>query len=97
MDQHVGKISCFDVVVSQEKGGCMPTHDSPRTPKPSTESHVPRRPPEVDQFVDRFLTTVCDTSRRYILEMLVPPGRAVCSGSEDGVLPQLMVGRRHSR
>src|SRR5947207_227025 len=50
MDQHVGKISRFDVVVSQEKGGCMPTHDSPRTPKPSTESHVPRRPPEVDQF-----------------------------------------------
>ena len=74
MDLHVGKISRFDVVVSQEEGGCMSTHDSPRTPKPSTESHVPRRPPEVDQFVDRFLTTVCDTSRRYILEMLVPPG-----------------------
>jgi DNA-binding transcriptional ArsR family regulator len=34
---------------------------------------VPRRPPEVDKFVDTFLSTVCDTSRRYILELLAIP------------------------
>lgn len=31
------------------------------------------RPPEVDKFVDAFLSTVCDTSRRYILELLATP------------------------
>ena len=50
----------------------MTTHDSPRTPEQTGENQFPRRPVEVDQFVDRFLTIVCDTSRRYILEMLVP-------------------------
>src|SRR5882724_2512443 len=34
---------------------------------------VPRRPPEEDKFVDTFLSTVCDTSRRYILELLAIP------------------------
>jgi DNA-binding transcriptional ArsR family regulator len=38
------------------------------------EREVPRRPAEVDKFVDDFLSTVCDTSRRYILEMLAIPG-----------------------
>ncbi|GAC1366126.1 MAG: hypothetical protein PVS3B1_12490 [Ktedonobacteraceae bacterium] len=33
----------------------------------------PRRPPEVDKYVDTFLTVVCDTSRRYILELLAVP------------------------
>jgi DNA-binding transcriptional ArsR family regulator len=33
----------------------------------------PRRPREIDQCVDRFLTTMCDTSRRYILELLASP------------------------
>ena len=32
-----------------------------------------QRSPESDTFVDRFLCTVCDTSRRYILEMLATP------------------------
>lgn len=36
-------------------------------------SSIPRRPPELDAFVDRFLSTVCDTSRRYILELLAEP------------------------
>ena len=31
---------------------------------------VPRRPQEVDAYVDSFLSLVCDTSRRYILELL---------------------------
>ena len=36
-------------------------------------SSIPRRPPELDAFVDQFLSTVCDTSRRYILELLAEP------------------------
>jgi len=33
----------------------------------------PRRSPEVEILVDQFLSTVCDTSRRYILELLAEP------------------------
>ena len=38
-------------------------------------SSIPRRPPELDAYVDQFLSTVCDTSRRYILELLAEPNR----------------------
>jgi DNA-binding transcriptional ArsR family regulator len=38
-----------------------------------SQSRIPRRSPELDEFVDQFLTTVCDTSRRYILELLAEP------------------------
>lgn len=38
-----------------------------------THSSTPRRSPELDAFVDQFLSTVCDTSRRYILELLAEP------------------------
>ena len=38
-----------------------------------SHSRIPRRPPELDAFVDRFLSTACDTSRRYILELLAEP------------------------
>ena len=31
---------------------------------------IPARQPEIEQFVDQFLSTVCDTSRRHILECL---------------------------
>jgi DNA-binding transcriptional ArsR family regulator len=31
------------------------------------------RSPELDAFVDQFLSTVCDTSRRSILELLATP------------------------
>lgn len=34
---------------------------------------TPRRSPEQDAFVDYFLSTVCDTSRRSILELLAEP------------------------
>ncbi|HCI80511.1 MAG TPA: hypothetical protein DHW02_12565 [Ktedonobacter sp.] len=37
------------------------------------EDRAPRRPPELDKFVDQFLSLVCDTSRRYILELLAVP------------------------
>src|SRR5256885_10335200 len=36
-------------------------------------SSIPRHPPERDTFVDQFLSTVCDTSRRFILELLAGP------------------------
>lgn len=36
-------------------------------------SRIPQRPPELDAFVDQFLSTVCNTSRRYILELLAEP------------------------
>ena len=36
-------------------------------------SRISHRPPELDAFVDQFLSTVCDTSRRYILELLAEP------------------------
>jgi len=34
---------------------------------------APHRPPEIDKYVDTFLSTICDTSRRYILELLTIP------------------------
>jgi DNA-binding transcriptional ArsR family regulator len=50
----------------------------PRKKKATARLHqphspVPHRPPELDAFVDQFLSTVCDTSRRYILELLAEP------------------------
>jgi DNA-binding transcriptional ArsR family regulator len=39
----------------------------------SNDTTFPRRPVEVDKYVDTFLTVVCDTSRRYILELLAIP------------------------
>lgn len=39
----------------------------------SSSSGSPHRPAEIDAFVDAFLQTVCDTSRRYILELLAIP------------------------
>ena len=44
-----------------------------------TDSRIPRRPPELDAFVDQFLFTVCDTSRRYILELLAEPNETDAS------------------
>src|SRR6266568_8552660 len=32
-----------------------------------------RRPPSVDRFINQFLEAACDSSRRSILELLVPP------------------------
>jgi DNA-binding transcriptional ArsR family regulator len=52
----------------------MPTSQPSASSGKTPEREVPRRPPEVDKFVDDFLSTVCDTSRRYILEMLAIPG-----------------------
>lgn len=40
----------------------------------TSRNSLPHRPSEVDRYVDRFLSIVCDTSRRYILELLAMPG-----------------------
>ncbi|HZO72934.1 MAG TPA: metalloregulator ArsR/SmtB family transcription factor [Ktedonobacteraceae bacterium] len=44
-------------------------------PAKGNQSHarIPHRSPEVEILVDQFLSTVCDTSRRYILELLAEP------------------------
>ncbi len=51
----------------------MSTAKSPFSSDDVSGHSSPRRPPEVDKFVDSFLSTVCDTSRRYILELLAIP------------------------
>src|SRR5947209_1044526 len=32
-----------------------------------------RRPPQTDRFINQFLDATCDSSRRSILELLIPP------------------------
>jgi DNA-binding transcriptional ArsR family regulator len=51
----------------------MTTHKPSPPDKTPDEKAFPRRPPEVDKYVDTFLSLVCDTSRRYILELLAIP------------------------
>ncbi len=43
---------------------------SPLQPEQETPK---RRPPEIDAYVDHFLSTMCETSRRQILELLAQP------------------------
>ena len=43
---------------------------SPLQPEQETPR---RRPPEIDAHVDHFLSTMCETSRRQILELLTQP------------------------
>ena len=31
------------------------------------------RPPQIDRFINQFLDATCDSRRRYILELLIPP------------------------
>jgi len=50
------------------------TSDQPLTTSEAQQREIPRRPPEVDKYVDTFLSIVCDTKRRYILELLAMPG-----------------------
>ncbi len=58
----------------------MPTTESSEE---QARERVPRRPPEVDKYVDDFLSLVCDTSRRYILELLAVPDE-----TNNAVLPE---------
>jgi DNA-binding transcriptional ArsR family regulator len=40
---------------------------------PSTAVIAPGRHPQTDHLIDQFLNAACDSSRRSILEMLIPP------------------------
>ncbi len=55
------------------------------------DNQVPRRPSEIDAFVDNFLSTVCDTSRRYILELLAVPDDAALD-DKNASLPERRSG-----
>ena len=46
-------------------------------------SSISRRPAELDVYVDQFLSTVCDTSRRYILELLAEPNEKDASSPQE--------------
>ena len=48
----------------------MSTSDSSQE---QASEQIPHRPAEMDKYVDQFLSLVCDTSRRYILELLSMP------------------------
>jgi DNA-binding transcriptional ArsR family regulator len=65
----------------------MTTQKPPTPGKTPEEKTFPRRPPEVDKYVDGFLSLVCDTSRRYILELLAIPGE-----SDDIEMPEKRSG-----
>lgn len=51
----------------------MPRKKTTATRLNQPHSRVPRRPLEIDASVDQFLSIVCDTSRRHILELLAEP------------------------
>jgi DNA-binding transcriptional ArsR family regulator len=87
MDLHIWKLFHSGVVVPQKDRSGMSTHDAPCTPKQEAQSQFPRRPPEVDRFVNRFLSVVCDPSRRSILEMLVFPDPAAPDPHAEPVAP----------
>ena len=48
----------------------MPRKKTATTRLNQPHFRVPRRPLEIDASVDQFLSIVCDTSRRHILELL---------------------------
>jgi DNA-binding transcriptional ArsR family regulator len=52
----------------------------------SSTGDIPSRPMEIEQFIDRFLSTVCDGSRRHILECLS------ISAERDAEPPERSVG-----
>ncbi len=60
---------------------------TPDSQQEQAGTEVPRRPREVDAYVDAFLSLVCDTSRRYILELLSMP-----DANDNTVLPERRSG-----
>lgn len=65
----------------------MSTQHSSNSSQENGGDRAPRRPPELDKFVDQFLSLVCDTSRRYILELLAVP-----TDENDADLPERRSG-----
>jgi DNA-binding transcriptional ArsR family regulator len=53
----------------------MSTDHEPASPRVHQDQPT-RRPREVDAFVDHFLSTMCEASRRQILELLAQPHSA---------------------
>ena len=54
----------------------MSTSNSSCSPDQATQTNAEeptRRSPEIDQFVDHFLSLMCDRSRRQILQLLSVP------------------------
>ncbi len=51
----------------------MPAIDSSFSSAQSIKSKSRHHPLEIDRFVDHFLSTMCDHSRRQILELLTLP------------------------
>lgn len=46
---------------------------------------IPARSTEMEQFIDQFLSTVCDSSRRHILECLTTPDGSMSALPERSV------------
>src|SRR5947209_5591621 len=47
--------------------------NSNSSPMHSTQEEPTRRSPDIDKFVDHFLSLMCDRSRRQILQLLAVP------------------------
>ncbi len=52
----------------------MSVKHSPNLHKRRAEGTFHHRPDEIEEFVDHFLSTMCDSTRRQILELLTIPG-----------------------
>lgn len=52
---------------------CMSIEPSPDFVKKPAETPFHHRPVEIEKFVDHFLSTMCDSTRRQILELLAIP------------------------
>jgi len=53
----------------------MTTEKIPIAPKQVQQDDPKHLPSEIDGFVDHFLATMCETTRRRILELLAQPQR----------------------
>ncbi len=51
----------------------MSVKHSPNLHKRRAEGTFHHRPDEIEEFVDHFLSTMCDSTRRQILELLTIP------------------------
>ena len=51
----------------------MSVKHSPDPPKRRAQGTFHHRPNEIEEFVDHFLSTMCDSTRRQILELLTIP------------------------
>src|SRR5258708_13490726 len=51
----------------------MSVKHSPDPPKRRAEGTFHHRSDEIEEFVDHFLSTMCDSTRRQILELLTIP------------------------